>query len=149
MKGKYVRLILSFAVVCLAVTALTGLREDPAERAVKELIEERTAVMENVLRGKITRGEGLERLVEIERDDLYARDANILREYEDTDCDRVRDMNIISLERKSSMYETFSFKAEIERICLDHEGEYISREEYHIGAVREGDEYRLISMNIK
>ncbi len=149
MKKGYLRLIAAGAAVCAAATALMGMGEDPAERAVRELLTDRTAVISSVLKGDISYEAGREKLRHIEAEELYERDVDIMKKYRDSEWDEVRSMDILKTEKTSSLYDTAAFGVEIEWTCDGSEGEYRFKESYHVGAEKGGDGYRLISMNIK
>ena len=70
--------------------------------------------MESVLFGEITYEEGEKQLRQIETGRLYTKDISALREYEDTDLERIRKMDIVSIEKKSRIYDRMTFCIKID-----------------------------------
>ena len=137
------------AAVCILGLALTGAADTHDTRVVKKLLEKRSAVMESVLFGEITYDEGEKQLRQIEKGRLYTKDISALREYENTDLERIRKMDIVSIEKKSRIYDRMTFCIKIDWTVAGMDGvENITRK-YLAGVdVSDGD-YRLISFEIQ
>ena len=149
MEKRYIKLILITAAVCIIGLALTGAAGTHEARTVKKLLEKRSAVMESVLFGEITYEEGEKQLRQIETGRLYTKDISALREYEDTDLERIRKMDIVSIEKKSRIYDRMTFCIKIDWTIAGMDGvENITRE-YLAGVDVSNGDYRLISFEIR
>ncbi|MEI3519306.1 MAG: DUF896 domain-containing protein [Clostridia bacterium] len=149
MEKRYLKWILITAAVCIIGLALTGAAGTHEARTVKKLLEKRSAVMESVLFGEITYEEGEKQLRQIETGRLYTKDISALREYEDTDLERIRKMDIVSIEKKSRIYDRMTFCIKIDWTIAGMDGvENITRE-YLAGVDVSNGDYRLISFEIR
>ena len=149
MEKRYLKWILITAAVCIIGLALTGAAGTHEARTVKKLLEKRSAVMESVLFGEITYEEGEKQLRQIETGRLYTKDISALREYEDTDLERIRKMDIVSIEKKSRIYDRMTFCIKIDWTIAGMDVvENITRE-YLAGVDVSNGDYRLISFEIR
>lgn len=148
MKKRYLKWIAAVAAVCVVGLALMGAAENSETGEVKNLLEKRTVVMENVLFGKITYEEGKEQLKEIEQDKLYSDDIKALSQYVDTDLESVKKMKIVEIKRTSRIYDIMTFRCSIEWTISG--AEEISEETYayQVGVAVNGGDYRLVSFEI-
>ncbi|MDO4545104.1 MAG: hypothetical protein Q4C25_03015 [Bacillota bacterium] len=149
MKKKWFRLILLCAVLCVAGLGLAGATEDKEAGAVKELMYQRTDIIENIMSGVLTYEEGKEQLRQVETGALYSRDLRTLKDYGASDYEKVRNMDIVSLEQMSNIYDSYTFVGEIEWTNEGYEGVYKERITYEIGLKEIKDEYRLTSLEIQ
>lgn len=149
MNKKILKFVGTIALVCIAATLFTGASEDRENEDIRYLLQKRTFIMENVLFGRISCEEGREQLKEIEAGGLYQRDSAALLDYRCTDLSATEKMGIVSLEKKSQLYDRASYEAQIKwtesygvkmesRTCL-----------YEIGVLNNDDTIRLISFDIK
>ena len=105
--------------------------------------------MEKTLFGEITYDEGKRQLKEVEADKLFRDDVEALTQFEDTDLERTRAMDLIELEKKSHVYDRMSFYGKIKWTISGMEGVYDEIYEYDIGVSSEDGEYRLISFEAR
>ena len=82
--------VVATALICVILVSFTGVR-DSGTAEVRRMLEKRTAVMENVLSGRITYDDGKSELMEIEDGSLLSDDLGSLKAYEDTDYEPVQD----------------------------------------------------------
>lgn len=149
MKGRYFKWIAVLAAACVLGMVLLGATADRETYQVRALLEKRSAIMEKTLFGEITYDEGKEQLKEVEADKLYKDDVEALNQFEDTDLERIRDMDVIELEKKSHIYDRMSFYGRIRWTISGMEGVYDETYDYDIGVSTEDGKYRLISFEIK
>ena len=109
------------ALVCVILVSFTGVR-DSGTAEVRRMLEKRTAIMENVLSGRITYDEGKSELMEIEDGSLLSDDLGSLKSYEDTDYEPVYDMIFAGIEITGSVYGTSCYECRICWVYSDHRG---------------------------
>lgn len=109
------------ALVCVILVSFTGVR-DSGTAEVRRMLEKRTAIMENVLSGRITYDEGKSELMEIEDGSLLSDDLGSLKSYEDTDYEPVHDMIFAGIEITGSVYGTSCYECRICWVYSDHRG---------------------------
>ena len=149
MNRKILKFVGAAALVCIAAMLFTGASADRETEHIRLLIMKRTFVMENVLFGKITYEEGREKLKEIETAGLYERDTSALLDFRNRDLSAADKMEIVSIEKKSHLYDRASYIAEIkwtELYGTEKESETCM---YEIGVLNQDDGLKLISFEIK
>ena len=149
MKGRYFKWIAILAAACVLGVVLLGATADREVYQVRQLLEKRSNIMEKTLFGEITYDEGKRQLKEVEADKLYRDDVEALTQFEDTDLERTRAMDVIELEKKSHVYDRMSFYGKIKWTISGMEGVYDEIYEYDIGVSSEDGEYRLISFEAR
>ena len=149
MKGRYFKWIAILAAACVLGMVLLGATADREVYQVRQLLEKRSNIMEKTLFGEITYDEGKRQLKEVEADKLYRDDVEALTQFEDTDLERTRAMDVIELEKKSHVYDRMSFYGKIKWTISGMEGVYDGIYEYDIGVSSEDGEYRLISFEAR
>ena len=149
MKGRYFKWIAILAAACVLGMVLLGATADREVYQVRQLLEKRSNIMEKTLFGEITYDEGKRQLKEVEADKLYRDDVEALTQFEDTDLQRTRAMDVIELEKKSHVYDRMSFYGKIKWTISGMEGVYDEIYEYDIGVSSEDGEYRLISFEAR
>lgn len=149
MKGRYFKWIAILAAACVLGMVLLGATADREVYQVRQLLEKRSNIMEKTLFGEITYDEGKRQLKEVEADKLYRDDVEALTQFEDTDLERTRAMDVIELEKKSHVYDRMSFYGKIKWTISGMEGVHDEIYEYDIGVSSEDGEYRLISFEAR
>ena len=149
MKGRYFKWIAILAAACVLGMVLLGATADREVYQVRQLLEKRSNIMDKTLFGEITYDEGKRQLKEVEADKLYRDDVEALTQFEDTDLERTRAMDVIELEKKSHVYDRMSFYGKIKWTISGMEGVYDEIYEYDIGVSSEDGEYRLISFEAR
>ena len=149
MKGRYFKWIAILAAACVLGMVLLGATADREVYQVRQLLEKRSNIMEKTLFGEITYDEGKRQLKEVEADKLYRDDVEALTQFEDTDLERTRAMDVIELEKKSHVYDRMSFYGKIKWTISGMEGVYDEIYEYDIGVSSVDGEYRLISFEAR
>ena len=116
---------------------------DSGTAEVRRMLEKRTAVMENVLSGRITYDDGKSELMEIVDGSLLSDDLGSLKAYEDTDYEPVQDMIFVGIKKTGSVYGTSCY----EWICWvysDHRGLHRETAVYRAGTRLCGGTLKLV-----
>lgn len=135
--------------ICIVALMLLGFTVKPEETIVKELLEKRTDIMENVLSGKISYAEGKEQLKEVEGDKLYSDDLENMQKYQETNIEQVEGMRIIDIEKKNQVYDMMTFHSKIYWTYYSVEGKRDETINYLVGVSNTNHEYKLISLQIQ
>lgn len=131
------------ALVCVILVSFTGVR-DSGTAEVRRMLEKRTAIMENVLSGRITYDEGKSELMEIEDGSLLSDDLGSLKSYEDTDYEPVHDMIFAGIEKTGSVYGTSCYECRICWVYSDHRGLHREMAVYRAGTRLCGGTLKLV-----
>ncbi len=130
-------------VLIIFFSVFSGFASAADSTSVERLLRERTNIMHKVFFNEITPEKGEELLYEIAAQPLLASDIRSLREYENTDMDLVRDMEILVLEQTSALYGYRSYRGEILWYMRGVNGDYIQSVDYNIVLKRSGSGYKL------
>lgn len=131
------------ALVCVILVSFTGVR-DSGTAEVRRMLEKRTAIMENILSGRITYDEGKSELMEIEDGSLLSDDLGSLKSYEDTDYEPVHDMIFAGIEKTGSVYGTSCYECRICWVYSDHRGLHREMAVYRAGTRLCGGTLKLV-----
>lgn len=131
------------ALICVILVSFTGVR-DSGTAEVRRMLEKRTAVMENVLSGRITYDEGRSELMDIEDGSLLSDDLGSLKAYEDTDYEPVQDMRFVGIEKTGSVYGTSCYECRICWVYSDHRGLHRETAVYRAGTRICGGTLKLV-----
>ena len=131
------------ALVCVILVSFTGVR-DSGTAEVRRMLEKRTAIMENVLSGRITYDEGRSELMEIEDGSLLSDDLGSLKSYEDTDYEPVQDMRFAGIKKTGSVYGTSCYECRICWVYSDHRGLHREMAVYRAGTRLCGGTLKLV-----
>lgn len=131
------------ALVCVILVSFTGVR-DSGTAEVRRMLEKRTAIMENVLSGRITYDEGKSELMEIEDGSLLSDDLGSLKSYEDTDYEPVQDMRFAGIKKTGSVYGTSCYECRICWVYSDHRGLHRETAVYRAGTRLCGGTLKLV-----
>ena len=131
------------ALVCVILVSFTGVR-DSGTAEVRRMLEKRTAVMENVLSGRITYDDGKSELMEIEDGSLLSDDLGSLKAYEDTDYEPVQDMIFAGIKKTGSVYGTSCYECRICWVYSDHRGLHRETAVYRAGTRLCGGTLKLV-----
>ena len=148
MTNKHLKAACAAVMICIALIAMAGASYDPEISEVRHLLEKRTDIISSVLSGNITFDEGKEQLKLIESEKIYTDDVDVLRSYQNTDYSEVLDMDIVSIEKKSHIYDRLSFACAIEWTIKDYDGMSKESITYTIGVSESEKKFKLISMEI-
>ena len=131
------------ALVCVILVSFTGVR-DSGTAEVRRMLEKRTAVMENVLSGRITYDDGKSELMEIVDGSLLSDDLGSLKAYEDTDYEPVQDMIFVGIKKTGSVYGTSCYECRICWVYSDHRGLHREMAVYRAGTRLCGGTLKLV-----
>ena len=135
------------ALVCVILVSFTGVR-DSGTAEVRRMLEKRTAVMENVLSGRITYDDGKSELMEIEDGSLLSDDLGSLKAYEDTDYEPVQDMIFAGIKKTGSVYGTSCYECRICWVYSDHRGLHRETAVYRAGTRLCGGTLKLVMFEL-
>ena len=135
--------VVATALICVILVSFTGVR-DSGTAEVRRMLEKRTAVMENVLSGRITYDDGKSELMEIEDGSLLSDDLGSLKAYEDTDYEPVQDMIFAGIKKTGSVYGTSCYECRICWVYSDHRGLHRETAVYRAGTRLCGGTLKLV-----
>ncbi len=127
----------------LALSIFSGYGYGSEQEAVKHLLSERIAILQQAYYGGTTKEESERHLVRIETQPLLGEDILSLREIKDTDIDRVVNMEIISIKQVKRLYSFHTYQIRICWYMSGAEGNYKETADYHAVIKYDGKDYKI------
>lgn len=142
---KYYKILILPAVLIIVAGVFSGFKEQSTETLVKELLEERTRILQQGYYEKMKKEDAEEALSKIETYPLLSEDLQGLRDVENTDLDVVKSMELKNARQKSKMFDYLSFHVEIRWYMSGPEGDYITEGAYSVvmKSLNEGESWKL------
>jgi len=145
---KHVKKSAAAVIICTVLLILTGASVNSEAEVICEVLNKRTDIITNVLSGNITYNEAEQQLKIIEDGSLYRKDLNALKQYINTDYDKIRDMQIINIRKTNEVCDISAYETEIVWTYSGYNCIYTERITYLVGINCREDGYKLISMEI-
>lgn len=146
MHMKYIKFIITSALMISIFFVFTGLSFDHEEEIIKELMTKRTDILESMLNDDISYEEGKRRLREVEEGKLLTDDMQMIERYADTDYDQVAGMNIYDIEKVSHVSDLITYSVSVNWTLSGYDGIYHDRINYYLGIKAKEKEYKIVSM---
>lgn len=144
---KHYKVLLFPAVIILIAGILSGYGERSYEQIVKDLLQERTAILQNSYYDKIDLEQAEEKLRKIETYPLLSEDIYTLRNTEATEIDKVKSMEFNKMEQQSKMFNYVSFDTEIQWYLEGYDGDYTCNNCYSVVMKSLDGDYKLSEFN--
>lgn len=146
---KYHKLLILPAFVIIIAGIFSGFSEQSQEQVIKDLLMDRTKIMQRACYGKIEMDRAEKILGRIETYPLLSEDIQNMRNLEASDMDKIKSMEIISIKQKMKMFDYTSYDIEIRWIMDGYEEEYVYENEYSIVVKTSNKTVRLSEFNPK
>jgi hypothetical protein len=142
LKGYYKLFALPFILI-ISFTIFSGFPKMSEASLVEKLLKDRTETLHKVYFQQIDADTGEKLLYKIETQPLLTSDIEDLRKFQDTDMDVVKNMEILSIERTSDLYDRKSYKADILWHMQGIDGDYVQSIYYNVVIKKGGKSYKL------
>jgi len=139
----YKNLFLFPFIIIISVTVLSGFGNNSNTGIVKDLMKERTSILQQTYYGELNSDIAEDKLSNIETQPLLESDILTLRAFKNTEIDMIRDMEIISLKRITKLYDYLSFHGTIRWHMSGLNGEYVETVDYCIVLKSFGRIYKI------
>lgn len=138
------------AVIIIVGAIFSGFSVQSQESKVKELLAERTTILQDAHYKKAEKTGVIKRLSKIETYPLLSKDIQGLEEIADAcQMDIVKSMEIKKVENKMKMFNIVSFDVSIDWSMSGLSGDYMTDGEYSVILKTDGEDYKLSEFNIK
>lgn len=129
---KYSNLLFVPALLVILLSLLSGFTGKTEENTVKELLRERTRILQDCYYGLLDQSEAEQALSEIETYPLLSSDIGSLREWDETEVDIVEKMYFGSIKKTRSCFGKDAYQASIKWDVSGLSGDYTAEGDYHI-----------------
>ena len=139
----YHKIFLFPAAAILCMVFLSGFTSPKEEVLVRDLLLDRTQILEEFYYGHASLQASEERLAEVETQPLLKEDIAAMRAWEATDLDMVKGLTVLSLEKRTGLYGYLAFDAVILWNMQGLAGSYTEITEYNVVLKQSGKQYRI------
>lgn len=129
---KYYKFLILPAVLIIIAGVFSGFKEQSKETLVKEMLEERTRILQQGYYEQMKKEDAEEALSKIETYPLLSEDIQGLRDAEATDLDMVKSMELKNIRQKTKMFDYIAFHVEIRWYMSGLEGDYVTEGSYSV-----------------
>lgn len=147
--NKYDKLLIFPAMIVIIAGIFSGFSNQSYDQLAKEILKERTEILQNAFYGKIERHEAEEALSKIETYPLLSEDIESLKHYDASQLDVVKNMDFLEVEQVSKMFDYISFHIKIRWDMSGLSADYISDNEYSVILKSTKSGYKLSEFNPK
>lgn len=142
---QYKRLLILPAIVILIAGFFSGFREQTGINNVRDLLEQRTKILQEALLGRMELDEAETALSKIETYPLLTDDTNTLHQMLETDFDRVKSMDFLSIIQKENRFLYTSFEVRIRWHLAGPNEDYILDHDYTVMMKSTKNGYQIFS----
>jgi hypothetical protein len=128
-------------IICIIV--FSGFGQSSNTAIAKDLLKERTSILQQAYYGQLDIDEVEERLYLIETQPLLESDILTLRNADSGQIDFIKKMEVISLKQTTKLYDYLSFQGQIKWYMTGLTGDYIETVEYAIVLKSYGRLYKI------
>jgi hypothetical protein len=140
---RYKKLLAVPAIIVIAVSVLSGFTSSDADQIAINLIKERTNILQKSFYGQMSQQEAEKRLSHIQTYPLLSQDIQSIREWEASELDIIRKMNIAEFEQEKNYLNYRTYKAVIYWDMTGLKDNYTLKGTYHVVLKMENDQYKL------
>ncbi len=140
---KYYNCIVLCAVVVIIVSVFSGFSKPEQTDVVKNMLEQRTNIMQKAFYNQITKEKAEEELEKIETYPILTEDIKQLRQWENTQLDIVKKMNFNDIKLEKNLLEYMTYRVDILWEMSGLSEDYFMEGSYHVVFKRINNEYKL------
>ncbi len=145
---RYYKFLVIPGLLVITACLFTGFGSANQEGLVKQLLDQRTNILQQAYFGQLDQGQAEELLAKVETQPLLSQDVNTLRASEPTDFQRVNSMELRQLEKKVQMMSYLTYDASIRWYLNSPEGSAVEDGNYQLVLKYSGDSYKLSEMRL-
>ena len=140
---RYYKLFLFPAIIIIIAGFFSGFSEQSLTETAKNLLEQRTQILQQAYYGQIDRDKAEKYLGKIESYPLLSEDIGNLKDMTDTDQDKVTSMEFLDFKQDDKLFLYVSLHTKIRWHMRGSGADYISDNEYLVILKSTKDGYRL------
>lgn len=145
---RYYKFLVIPGLLVITACLFTGFGSANQEGLIKQLLDQRTSILQQAYFGQLDQGEAEALLAKVETQPLLSQDVNALRSSVPTDFQRVNSMEIRWLEKKVQMMSYLTYDATLRWYMNSPEGSTVETGEYQLVLKYGGDGYKLSEMRL-
>jgi hypothetical protein len=140
---RYYKLFIFPAIIVIIAGFFSGFSEQSLTQTAKDLLEQRTKILQQAYYGQIERDQAEKYLSKIEMYPLLSEDIGNLKAMEDTDQDKVTSMEFLDVKQDDKLFLYVSLHVKIRWHMSGSGTDYISDNEYLVILKSTKDGYKL------
>ncbi|QHI73747.1 hypothetical protein [Aminipila terrae] len=140
---KYYHLLTFGAIIIIIISVFSGFSNPVEEDIVKELLEQRTSIMQKAFYNQITKERAEAELERIETYPIITDDIKQLRQWDSTDIDVVKKMSITNIKTEKNLLEYMTYRVDIIWEMSGLSEDYFMEGGYHVVFKKINNQYKL------
>lgn len=145
---KYYHLFTFVAIIVIIISIFSGFSNPVEKDIVKDILEQRTNVMQKAFYNQITKEKAEEELEKIETYPIIAEDIKQLRQWDDTQLDVVKKMSFTKVEQEKNLLEYMTYRVDIIWEMSGLSEDYFTEGKYHVVLKKVNDQYKLSCFDV-
>lgn len=145
---KYSSLIMIIALLVIIISVFSGFSNPSSpDNNVEQLLQQRTSILQKAFYNQISKDKAEEELEKIETYPLITSDIEELRDWGDTEMDRVNSMRFLDVKQDKNLLEYSTYTVKIMWDMSGLEKDYSMEGTYHIVLKKCEEQYKLSCLN--
>ncbi|MHC1722284.1 MAG: hypothetical protein AB9836_03650 [Aminipila sp.] len=140
---KYYHLLTFGAIIVIIISVFSGFSSPVKEDIVNDILEQRTSIMQKAFYNQITKEKAEAELEKIETYPIVTEDIKQLRQWENTQIDVVKKMNITNVKLEKNLLEYMTYRVDILWEMSGLSEDYFMEGSYHVVFKKNNDNYKL------
>ncbi len=145
---KYYHLFTFVAIIVIIISIFSGFSNPVEKDIVKDILEQRTNVMQKAFYNQITKEKAEEELEKIETYPIITEDIKQLRQWDDTQLDVVKKMSFTKVEQEKNLLEYMTYRVDIIWEMSGLSEDYFTEGKYHVVLKKVNDQYKLSCFDV-
>lgn len=144
---KYYHLLTFGAIIVIIISVFSGFSNPVEEDIVKDILEQRTSIMQKAFYNQITKEKAEADLEKIETYPIITEDIKQLRQWENTQIDVVKEMSFTNVKLEKNLLEYMTYRVDILWEMSGLSEDYFMESNYHVVFKKNNDNYKLSCFN--
>ncbi len=140
---KYYHLLTFGAIIVIIISVFSGFSNPVEEDIVKDILEQRTSIMQKAFYNQITKEKAEADLEKIETYPIITEDIKQLRQWENTQIDVVKEMSFTNVKLEKNLLEYMTYRVDILWEMSGLSEDYFMESKYHVVFKKNNDNYKL------
>lgn len=140
---KYYHLLTFGAIIVIIISVFSGFSNPVEENVVKDILEQRTSIMQKAFYNQITKEKAEADLEKIETYPIITDDIKQLRQWENTQIDVVKKMSFTNVKLEKNLLEYMTYRVDILWEMSGLSEDYFMEGNYHVVFKKNNDNYKL------
>lgn len=140
---KYYHFFTFIAIIVIIISVFSGFSNPVEEDVVKDILEQRTSIMQKTFYNQITKEKAESELQKIETYPIITEDIKQLRQWDNTELDFVKKMSFTNVKVEKKLLEYMTYRVDILWEMSGLSEDYFMEGKYHVVFKKTNNQYKL------